>query len=149
MASQNHFMNFFNGFTKVILRSRFHGMMSDSILLISLTGRKTGKTITTPVNYVLTGREVLITSDLEKSWWLNLRVNKSVAILLKNQEIRCEANLIEKGDQLIPWLNKYFTGLPTAGKFLKVDRNTDGTFDPQSLQRAAIGRVMIVCTLPE
>ena len=40
MASQNHFMNFFNGFTKVILRSRFHGMMSDSILLISLTGRK-------------------------------------------------------------------------------------------------------------
>jgi deazaflavin-dependent oxidoreductase (nitroreductase family) len=149
MASQTNFMNLFNGFTKFILHSRFHGIMSDSILLISVTGRKTGKTITTPVNYVLTGKEVLITSDLEKSWWLNLRANKSVIILLNNQEVHCEANLIEKADQLIPWLNKYFTGLPSAAKYLKVDRTNDGTFDPQSVQRAAIGRVMIVCTLPK
>ena len=40
---------------KLILRSPMHGVVSKSMLLISFTGRKSGKTYTTPVG-LLAGR---------------------------------------------------------------------------------------------
>jgi hypothetical protein len=36
---------------KLVLRSPAHGVVSKTILLITFTGRKSGKTYTTPVSY--------------------------------------------------------------------------------------------------
>ena len=38
-----------NDFMAWVLRSPFHGMLSKGMMLITITGRKTGKTYTTPV----------------------------------------------------------------------------------------------------
>ncbi len=148
MATKNGFMKLYNGFTGAVLRSRFHGMMSGSTLLISVTGRKSGKTITTPVNYVQAGNEIIITSDQEKTWWLNLRENKTAIILLKEQEHHCIAQLMESAEEFLPYLEKYFTGLPAAAKYLHVIRSADGTFEKDSLLKASAGRVMVICRLP-
>ena len=148
MATKNNFMKVYNSFSSRILRSSFNGIMSGSTLLITVTGRKTGKKISTPVNYVSAGNEIIITSDQQKNWWHNLRENKSVTILLKNQEFNTEARLVESGDELLLYLEKYFTGLPSAAKFLRVTRNADGTFEKQSMEIASAGRVIVVCRLP-
>jgi hypothetical protein len=39
-----------------ILKSPFHKMMSGSTLLVTITGRKAQRTITTPVNYIKDGK---------------------------------------------------------------------------------------------
>lgn len=44
-----------NDFMAWVLRSPFHGMLSNGMMLITITGRKTGKTYTTPVGYYVEG----------------------------------------------------------------------------------------------
>jgi hypothetical protein len=46
-------------------------MISKTILLISFTGRKSGKTYTTPVSYSQSGDQVSIFTHA--TWWKNLR----------------------------------------------------------------------------
>jgi len=38
-----------------VLRSPLHGMLSGSTMIITYTGRKSGQTFSTPVNYVRDG----------------------------------------------------------------------------------------------
>ena len=49
-----------NSTMKFVLRSPVHGMVSKTILLITFTGRKSGKTYSTPVSYSQTGDQVAI-----------------------------------------------------------------------------------------
>ena len=63
------------------LRSDRHGTLSKNHLLITMTGRKTGKRITIPVNYhqAEDGRLVIGT---ESSWWHNLEGGADVELLI-------------------------------------------------------------------
>lgn len=58
------FMKVQNPFMKWLLRSPFHGAVSRMYLLITFTGRKSGKTYTTPVQYAQDGNTLyIITSE--------------------------------------------------------------------------------------
>jgi len=52
---------------KFVLRSPMHAMVSKSVLLITFTGRKSGKTYTTPVDYSQDGDQVYIFTHA--NWW--------------------------------------------------------------------------------
>ena len=56
-------------------------MFSKSILLITVTGRKSGKKYTTPVNYLRRGDELTIISLHTRTWWRNLRGGREVTII--------------------------------------------------------------------
>ena len=45
---------------KLVLRSPVHGMVSNSIMLITFTGRKSGKAYTTPVSFTQLDDQVTI-----------------------------------------------------------------------------------------
>ncbi len=62
-----------NSFVKLMLRSPLHGMIDNGVMLITVTGRKSGKPITTPVNYLPLGDSLAIVSLRERTWWRNLR----------------------------------------------------------------------------
>jgi hypothetical protein len=47
-----------NAAMKFVLRSPVHGMVSQTVLLFTFTGRKTGKVFTTPVSYSRDGDQV-------------------------------------------------------------------------------------------
>lgn len=47
----------------LLLRSPLHGVLRDSVLLITFRGRKSGKAYTTPVNYLHEGDTILLTTD--------------------------------------------------------------------------------------
>ncbi len=46
-----------------MLRSPFHGIVSKNIMLITVTGRKSGKKYTLPVSYVRDGDLVLCSTE--------------------------------------------------------------------------------------
>ena len=51
MSSQSTFLKLSNPFMKAILRSPLHGMISGSTMIVTVTGRKSGKRISPPANY--------------------------------------------------------------------------------------------------
>ncbi len=55
-----------------ILRSPFHIFMG-GIMLITVTGRKTGRAISIPVNCARDGDTLLVTSKTGRTWWKNVR----------------------------------------------------------------------------
>jgi hypothetical protein len=72
-----------NRIVTTILRSPWHKMRSDHLLLLTFTGRKSGKEFTTPMRYVQKGNTVRMT--VVYPWWRNLVGEANVRVLLRGQ----------------------------------------------------------------
>ncbi|HEY0753174.1 MAG TPA: nitroreductase/quinone reductase family protein [Ktedonobacteraceae bacterium] len=72
-----------NAIATTILRSRWHGMRSEQLLLLTFTGRKSGKQFTTPVRYAQQGETLRVT--VVYPWWKNLLGEATVHVLLRGQ----------------------------------------------------------------
>lgn len=72
-----------NALVTTILRSRWHRMRSDRLLLLTFTGRKSGKAFTTPMRYVQEGETLRMT--VVYPWWKNLVGEATVRVLLRGQ----------------------------------------------------------------
>ena len=74
-----------NAGVRTILRSPWHGMRSDRLLLLTFTGRKSGKEFTTPIRYVQEGETLRMKVLVEYPWWKNLRGQATVRVLLRGK----------------------------------------------------------------
>src|SRR5450432_1861525 len=70
-----------NGIVTTILRSPWHRMRSDRLLLLTFTGRKSGKEFTTPLRYVQEGETLRLI--VVYPWWRNLVGEATVRVLLR------------------------------------------------------------------
>ncbi len=75
-----------NSAMKFVLRSPMHGMVSNSVMLITFTGRKSGKTYTTPVSYSQHDDQVYAFSHAE--WWKNLRSGAPVTLRIRGRDLQ-------------------------------------------------------------
>jgi hypothetical protein len=64
-----------NRVTRPLLRSPAHGVLSGKLLLLTFTGRKTGRRFSIPMNYTEQGDSILLVPQApeRKTWWRNLR----------------------------------------------------------------------------
>jgi hypothetical protein len=62
-----------NPLVDLVLRSRFHWLLSRGLALITVTGRRTGRRYTIPVGYLETSDAivVLVGDAPSKTWWRN------------------------------------------------------------------------------
>ena len=91
-------MRLFNPVMRILLRSPFHRLLSEQILLLTYTGRRSGRQYTLPVGYAQDGEALLVVcqhSEL-KRWWRNLRGGAPVAVLLRRQQVAARADVIEE-----------------------------------------------------
>jgi len=147
MTQINTSMQFSNAFMKTLLRSPFHGMMSANTLIITLKGRKTGKPISTPVNYVEDGQQLIITSKPERSWWRNARGGAEVELQLRGRKVSGRAQVIEAPAAVAVQLGRYFGHVPQFAKYFDVKQLPDGSFDTGDLAKAAHERVVVLIDL--
>ncbi|MGH3146060.1 MAG: nitroreductase/quinone reductase family protein [Rubrobacter sp.] len=63
-------MRVMNVVSRVMLRFPLHHAMSESVLLLTFNGRRSGKSYTTPMSYVREGSEISMST--EAPWWKNL-----------------------------------------------------------------------------
>src|SRR5829696_3572442 len=77
-----------NRLTRPLLRSPAHGLLSKRLLLITVTGRRTGRRFTIPVAYEESGGVVLIqpSAPERKVWWRNLRGGAPVRLRLRGRD---------------------------------------------------------------
>lgn len=76
----------YNSMMKWLLRSPLHGLISKNIMLLTYTGRKSGKVYTVPVNYVRQSDHLSVVSYRHRTWWRNLRGGAPVTLLIQGQE---------------------------------------------------------------
>jgi hypothetical protein len=72
-----------NSLVTTILRSPWHGMRSDRLLLLTFTGRNSGKEFTTPIRYMQDGETLRMM--VVYPWWKNLRGQATVRVLLRGE----------------------------------------------------------------
>ncbi|MDJ1420542.1 MAG: nitroreductase family deazaflavin-dependent oxidoreductase [Candidatus Methanoperedens sp.] len=127
----------------LLLRSPLHMLASKSTLLITFTGRKSGKSYTTPVNYVPDGDVLYIVSLRSRTWWRNLRGGAHVIVRLRGRSLEAEGDVIEDYESVEKELMKYLQKVPQYGRYFKVRLDPGGHPDPEDVARAAQDRVMI------
>ena len=114
---------------KFILRSPFHGMVSKTVLLITFTGSKSGKTYTTPVDYSQEGDQVYIFTHA--NWWKNLRGGAPVTLRIRGRELRGLAEAFaEDKCAVAAGLTAHLRKVPSDAKYYGV------TFDDHNNPRA-------------
>jgi deazaflavin-dependent oxidoreductase (nitroreductase family) len=118
-----------NSAMKLVLRSPVHGMVSKSLLLITFTGRKSGKAYTTPVSYSQYDDLVYVFSH--NTWWKNLRGGAPVTLLIRGRELQGLAKPVAGDKQAIAaGLMAHLRKVPSDARYYGV------TFDDHHNPRA-------------
>ncbi len=118
--------NIFNPLIILLLPSPLHMLVSKSTLLMTFTGRWSGKSYTTPVNYVLDGDILYIVSQRGRNWWRNLRGGAPVSVRLLGRNLDAIGEVIEYYENVVKPQMDYLQKVPQYAKYFKV------SFDPES-----------------
>jgi len=135
--------NIGNPFVKMILQSPLHPLMSESTAVIFVTGKKSGKTYSFPVNYLRTGKTIWITSMRHRSWWKNLRGGAQVSLLLAGRDCEGQGEVFEDSAEVEKYLSEYLLLRPAYVKYFEVGMDLEGKLIPEDLKRATEERVMV------
>ena len=147
MPQTSLFMKIGNFFTNSVLRSRMHSPMSDSTLIITLTGRISSEMISTPVNYAQKGEIIYITSQKDRTWWRNLRGGAPVTLRLKGKDVDAWADVKETPAEVAKGIQLFNTAYGTYTRHFGLTLDEDGNPDPERLKELASDRVLVVVKL--
>ena len=131
-----------NDFMVWVLRSPFHGMLSNGMMLITIKGRKTGKTYTTPVGYYSENEFLWVITSRERTWWKNLQGGAKVDLLLKRKPVEGFADVELDEKSVLARMPEYLRHIPQAAKPMKI-RMEDGKPNPQDIANTAKDRLFV------
>jgi deazaflavin-dependent oxidoreductase (nitroreductase family) len=126
-----------------LLRSPFHALLSHNTMLFTVRGRKTGRPVTTPVNYVQRGDELLTVSFRSRTWWRNLRGGRPVELVLSGQRREADASVAETLSEVERGLEEIVARSPSYARPLGVALNAAGQPRREDLASAAATRVVV------
>ena len=89
---------------KALLRSPLHGLVSGSLLLVTFTGRRSGREYTTPVGYEQVDGTLYVTSQTDRVWWKNLRGGADVTVHLRGEARAGHAEVIEDDEAVADYV---------------------------------------------
>lgn len=106
---------------RAVLRSRFHWIVSDWLVLVSYVGCRSGRRYTFPVAYhQLDGAIVAVTPKRETNWWRNIQGPRECRVWLHGREYTATAALVtDKGRDSL--LAGYVEDHPLLGRILGVE----------------------------
>ena len=88
-----------NPLVSAVLRSPLHFLLSSQLLLLTLTGRNSGRRYTIPVGYQRHGDDlvVMVSEAKHKQWWRNYYEPGPVSVLWRGRERAGRAELVATG----------------------------------------------------
>jgi deazaflavin-dependent oxidoreductase (nitroreductase family) len=127
---------------KFLLRSPMHGLVSKTVLLITFTGRKSGKSFTTPVDYSQEGNQVTIFSHA--NWWKNLQGGAPVTVRIQGRELKGNAETVADDKQTVAiGLAAHLRKVPGDARFYGVTFDENRNPRADELEKAVQTVVMI------
>ena len=94
-------MSRLNGAIAWLLRSPLHPLLSPGLMLITVTGRRTGRRYSIPVGYQRHGDSirVLVSKPGRKQWWRNYREPAAVELRVRGATLRGQARVVPSDTQ--------------------------------------------------
>lgn len=136
MAENQAVPPWMNAAMKFVLQSPLHGMVSSKIMLVTFTGRKSGKTYMTPVSYVQQGDAVAMFT--RSRWWQNLANGAPVTLHLRGRKVRTSADLItDDVEQIMPILTEHLRHNKVDARIYGVTYDEAGEPKADEVRRAA------------
>ncbi len=135
-----------NPFVTWLLRSPLHRFLSATTMLVTYQGRKTGRRITLPVNYVRDGEMLWTLSVAKRAWWRNFRTPTPAVLRLAGRDQPVQGIVVTDEAEMMAGLRLFFKGIPAAARYLKIWFDENGEPDPDDLREAAEGRVLVMFT---
>jgi deazaflavin-dependent oxidoreductase (nitroreductase family) len=117
---------------RLVLGSRAHSMMSGRLMLLSFTGRRTGRSYTTPVSYVQDGRHLLVPGG--GAWWKNLTTGRA-RVRLKGAWQVVTPELVREPAAMSEVLGRMLAANPAIALFTGIPLGPDGRPMAESLDR--------------
>jgi hypothetical protein len=119
---------------RVLLRLPFRTPLSGRLMLVSYTGRKTGKAYEQPVSYVQRGDTLL--SPGGGSWKWNLRDGQPVCIQRGGRARLARPELIADPNEIGRLLEVMMAANPGVRAFVGIPNGPDGRLDRERLETA-------------
>lgn len=133
-----------NAFMKAMLHTPgLQKLIGRGVALITVTGRKSGRTYTTPVSYERDGNDVIILSRRTRTWWRNLAANPQVQLRLAGEPVHGSAEVSVGDDAALPLLAAFLRSHPRDAKFYRVTVSSEGEVN-EAEARAVLPHLVVV-----
>lgn len=123
-------------------------LLGKGFMILTVTGAKSGKRYTTPVQYVREGDRLLVLSQRMRKWWRNIPARPEVEVVLRGDTIRARARLAQ-GDEARAAIRTVLRGDRRTAKFYGITIDRAGEPDPHGVEQLDEAFVVIVIDLPE
>ncbi|MDP9373785.1 MAG: nitroreductase family deazaflavin-dependent oxidoreductase [Chloroflexota bacterium] len=135
-----------NVVVRLLLRSPLHPLLSGSVVLLTLRGRRTGWRYTVPVSYIHEGDHLIcFTGGVWSAWWRNLLAGAPVSVRLRGRELPGEARAITDGVVIVPPLTTFLRRFPRTARRFGITVGPDNQPDVDMVARAARrGRAVMI-----
>jgi deazaflavin-dependent oxidoreductase (nitroreductase family) len=135
-------MGALNALPRFVLRLPFQTPMSWRLVLLTYTGRKSGRSYTVPVSYVEQGDTLLIPGG--GAWKRNLEQGSSVGLRLRGSERSARPEVIKEIDEVERLVAFMMAANPAVSRFIGVPRDVDGRPNRERLEQAVRGGFAVV-----
>jgi deazaflavin-dependent oxidoreductase (nitroreductase family) len=122
----------FNPVARFVLGTPLHALMSSRLMLLSFTGRKTGRSYTTPVSYVRDGNSLLVPGG--GVWWKNLQGGPPARVRLRGIWKGVTPVVISEQIHVAELMQRMLAVNPAIAVFTGVKPGPDGRPDPVALE---------------
>lgn len=119
---------------RVLLSLPFATPLSRRLMLVSLTGRRTGRSYRQPLSYVRQGETLLTPGGGQ--WKLNLREGEPVPMRLQGRTIRARPEVVRDLGEVDRLLTVMAAANPSVSAFTGIPKGSDGHLDRDRLQTA-------------
>ncbi len=127
-----------------LLNSRLHGLMSADVMLLTVTGRRSGRTYTQPVSYRREGGIVRCFTSSHTGWWKNLRGGAEVSIRIAGQPLTGRAEATHGDAKRVgDALTEFLVHLPRDAAYYQVAMDSRGVPNEADMERAAQDAVLV------
>lgn len=131
-----------NGFMSWVLRSPFHGLLSNGMMLITVSGRRTGRKYTTPVGFYRKDDNLWVLTSRNRTWWKNLQGGAQVLLLLQRRPVSAFAEPELELKTVETLLKEYIRHIPQAAKPMGI-RVDSGKANAEDIARVAKERLFV------
>jgi deazaflavin-dependent oxidoreductase (nitroreductase family) len=132
-------------FVRALLHSPLHGLLSQTMLVLTYTGRKSGKRYQVPLGYRRDGDRITLVAG--NSWWVNVRDGAAVTLRLAGAEVRGFAIPVQEKRQAAEALMAFIEKMPSLARMYDVTLTQDRRPDRASVEAAVNTLVVVLVTL--
>ncbi len=113
-------------------------------MLITFTGRKSGRRFTTPVRFIRDDETVRCFTSAENQWWRNLRGGADVVLRIDGRDAPYYATAVENNpDEVKKWLRYYLGLFPQDAAYHDIRVNRDKSLVAEDVEKSSRSTILV------